>query len=350
VCVGLRAPCCMAPNMPSNLLFRLASIMRDQQQHTVSRFYLKQFTPETGDKILWQYGRDGTGPTRVSPRHATAEIHFYSVQQADGAWDNSLEKALAEVEQKTAPAIKRLTSGDTLFRGDRETIAYFIGLLLFRVSAIAEHANAENARLQTVDGAIQFLRGDRKYLERLFSKAEVYAFEQEIRDRGIGVTPIAKHHLLMLATSAPKAARTIFEMQWNVCRTCTGSYFITSDRPAFTRRPHRLLDPYPVGFQRDDLGAELGFPLSRDAYLLATWKPLPRSHTGTINRQRVRELNRRTVLSATKYVFAPEPSREISALIAEHRGFRVGYPSLLDATPYSRQRARRLRHPTAATS
>jgi hypothetical protein len=312
-------------------------VSTDQNQHTVSRFYLKQFTPKTGDKLLWQYGRDGAGPTRVSPRHATAEIHFYSVRRADGTWDDSIEKALAEIEQKAAPAIKRLTSGETLRRGDREAIAYFIGLLLFRVSAIAEHAKAENARLQTVDGAIQFLQRDRKNLERFFSKAEVDAFEQEIRDRGTGVTPVPKHHLLMLAKSTPKAAGSIFEMQWNVCRACAGSFFITSDRPAFTRRPHRLLDRYPVGFQRDDLGAELSFPLSRDAYLLATWKHLPQSHTGTINRQRVRELNRRTVLSATQYVFAPQPSPEISALVAEHRGFTVRYPSLLDAHPYRQQ-------------
>lgn len=178
--VGLRVLRRMAPKMPNNLpgAAIFAGIMSDQNQHTVSRFYLKQFTPETGDKILWQYGRDGTGPTRVSPRHATAEIHFYSVQRADGTWDDSLEKALAEIEQKAAPAVKRLTRDEILRRGDREAIACFIGLLLFRVSAIAEHAKAENARLQSVDGAIQFLRGDRKNLERFFSKAEVDAFEQ----------------------------------------------------------------------------------------------------------------------------------------------------------------------------
>ncbi len=302
-----------------------------KQQHTVSRFYLKRFAQEHGDKVLWQYGKDSTGPTRVSPRAATAEENFYSIPRPDGTWDASIEDALEKVEAKAAPALLRLERDESASGDDREIIAYFVGLLLFRVSAIANHAKEEDARFNTVEGAIQFIQKDRRLLEQIYSKDKVDDFVQELRDRGVGLTAVPKHHLGILAKSPLKAAKTICSMCWQVCRACDGHFFVTSDNPAFPRRPHRLLDPGIVGIQRDDLQVELGFPLSRGAYLLATWKPLPSSHTGTVTWLRVRELNRRTVLSATNYVFSPQPSREIEALVAEHAAFRVEHPSVINA-------------------
>jgi hypothetical protein len=311
-----------------------------KQQHTVSRFYLKRFAQERGDKVLWQFGKDGTGPTRVSPRAATAEEHFYSIPRPDGTWDASIEEALEKVEAKAAPALLRLERDESANLDDREIIAYFIGLLLFRVSAVANHAKEEDARLHTVEGAIRFIDNERSLLEQIYSKEEVDNYVQEIRDRGIGLTAVPKHHLRVLAYSPLKAAKTICLMEWEVCRACEGQFFITSDNPAFPRRPHRLFDPGIVGIQRDDLGVELGFPLSREAYLLATWKPLA-AHTGTVSRLRVRELNRRTVLSAANYVFSPQPSEEIAALVAEHAAFQVKHPSVINAPP--RRQSRHLR-------
>lgn len=302
----------------------------NQEQHTVSRFYLKGFAQESGDRILWRYGKDGTGPNRISPRDATTESHFYSVKRADGTWDISIEQKLCEIETETAPALRRLAIRETLRKGDREKIAYFVALLFFRVSAVAEHSRRDAARMQTVEGTTKFVEADRDHLERLVSKEEIDAFIEEVQERGFGVTPHEKQHLLLLGSSARKATRNLLLMQWHVCRPPQGGFFITSDNPAFARRPHSLLDPYAVGIQRDDLGVEIGFPLSRSAYLLASWKAMPARHAGAVSAQRVRELNRRTVLSATEYVFSPKRCPDIATLVAEHNTFKLKHPMLLD--------------------
>src|SRR5687767_3718539 len=99
-------------------------------QHTVPKFYLRQFTSPDGDKVLWQYSKSQPEkPARKSPRTVAAESFFYSRQLEDGSWDHSLEDSLNKVETVTAPAYMRLIQKKPLKRADRQLLAQFIGLM-----------------------------------------------------------------------------------------------------------------------------------------------------------------------------------------------------------------------------
>ena len=77
-----------------------------------------------------------------------------------------------------------------------------------------------------------------------------------------------------------------------------------------------------------DHGVELGFPLTRDAYMIASWNSL-RTASQEDHADFVCDMNFRTVLSASECVCSPEPSNEISTLVVKHAGFRVQYASVL---------------------
>jgi len=171
---------------------------------------------------------------------------------------------------------------------------------------------------------IAFIPGEKSQISRRFPAEVVQRFRDEILLRGRGVSLSPKFYLELVPLRATKYAKLITEMDWTVYRSRT-DFFVTSDNPAFARRPDSLADPGLVGLERKDLGVELGFPLSRDSLLLVHWGNLRVGYQRAAP-SRVRELNRRTILSAHEHVYSPERSNTIEALMEEHSDFRLSYP------------------------
>jgi hypothetical protein len=302
--------------------------MAGVSQHTVSRFYLKQFTATNGDRILWQYDKETQRLARKSPASATAEDHFYSVQRADGTWDDSIDDALQVGETRAAPAVRKLAAGNEIPLGERDVVGAFIGLMLLRVQGLSEHADAVRGGLLTVEETVRYVERNRAQFVGRSSDAKVDEFLSEVKSRGYGVTVPRNFHLEGLLQRAARFAHDIKIMHWTVYFAARGSFFVTSDNPAFVRRPEFPMDPYLVGIERDDLGAELGFPLSRSSFLIASWNSGTGFSIEKASKTRTHELNRRTLLSANRHIFSPEKSEAIFDLVREHAGFRLKYPTL----------------------
>ena len=108
--------------------------MVKEAQHTVSRFYLRGFTPKLGEKTFWQHNRRSRRIHRVSPSKATTSSHFYSVRLPDGNWDDSIEDWLQDIETAAAPALKSLAAGTEPDSQSRVRLAAFIGAMLYRTT------------------------------------------------------------------------------------------------------------------------------------------------------------------------------------------------------------------------
>jgi hypothetical protein len=138
-----------------------------ENQHTVPQFYLRQFTPDVGDKIIWQFSKIAQDrPRRKSPANAASESHFYSLQRDDGTWDGSLEDELSEAENNAAPAFRRLIQDGHSVARNRLVISNFIGLMYLRSKAMRDHAVAQAARIKSPQITINFIKGDFDYLSK----------------------------------------------------------------------------------------------------------------------------------------------------------------------------------------
>ena len=300
-----------------------------ENQHTVPQFYLRQFTPEHGDKILWEYAKTNpTRPSRKSPRDVAAESFFYSKQLKDGSWDHSLEDTLNKVETITAPAYKRLIENEPLKRGDRQIVAQFIGLMVMRTKGPRDAANAHVALLESPQFASDYVRLNDEALCAIYGRDKVQEFIDRVERSGQGLLMPKNFHLTHVFDRADRWGERIMQMSWTIWTARPPAFFLTSDNPAFARKPSYIKSPGIVGIDRDDLYVELGFPLSSTSFLIARWGQRGGQLLSHMNASamRVLALNTRTVLSATEHVFSPEKSSQIEALVKEHKDFRLQYP------------------------
>ncbi|HUT57135.1 MAG TPA: DUF4238 domain-containing protein, partial [Phycisphaerae bacterium] len=283
------------------------------KQHAVPKFYLRRFVPSTGEHLLWAYARDSGRARRVSPRSATAESHLYSVRGSDGSWDDTLERQLQVIESAAADPLKRLSSGRSLRAKDRECVSVLMGAMVLRVKAPRRTAEEQADSLRTPQGTLKFLE-TRSILPKILPPEVIAAYKARVLLTGRGAEVPRQFHLVNFVARAKRHGDLISKMTWNVYIASHDDFFVTSDNPAFARRPGHLLDPGLVGIGRADLGVELGFPLCRDSFLLASWRK-GTDQTAKADGKKVWELNSRTVVSALTYVFSPCRSTKLESLV-----------------------------------
>ena len=80
-----------------------------------------------------------------------------------------------------------------------------------------------------------------------------------------------------------------------------------------------------VGIDRDDLGVELGFPLSPHSFLLCDWSGPNCIEYARATPSKVRHLNYRSILGANDAVFSSVESEETELLVKTHAAFQVGF-------------------------
>lgn len=105
------------------------------RHHTVARFLLERFAVDRGKGVkVCQLDKTTGRPRQVSPRDATVEKHFYSID-IDGRRDPAVEEALGKIESVAAPLIRALEAGDLPEGQQRAELALFIAMSWLRTPA-----------------------------------------------------------------------------------------------------------------------------------------------------------------------------------------------------------------------
>jgi len=109
----------------------------------------------------------------------------------------------------------------------------------------------------------------------------------------------------------------LHKMNWTIF--VSGDHrFVTSDNPLFYDDPtHDPSSPYGVGLLSKNI--ILTFPITKELALLATWSKGKFSYSKSTNKL-VREINRRTIKSALKFVFSSEMSKGLNSIVQKHEG------------------------------
>lgn len=299
-----------------------------RKQHTVSRFYLSGFVTSAHGRIR-VFSKSGRAPYWSTPKNCGFESHFYSLPKDDGGWDTAIDDQLTEIENKAAPAVKRLIAETPISGDDRVVISNFIAIQMKRTTTIRGMADLERQRIQETENALRWIDGHRHQLEERFPREEIEAHCEKLIESGTGIELPEKYYLSHIFTGLQRLTSSIHSMRWRVEKAPIGLHFVTSDNPAFPRRREWIESPGVVGIEKDHLNVELGVPLSASAFLVCDWDGRrPPLEYCSATKSRLQHLNYRTVLSAWDCVFCPTDSEEIGNLVESNASFRVKLPPL----------------------
>lgn len=253
--------------------------------HYVPQFYLRGFTQE--DR-LWVHDRETRRSFLSQPKAIANENDLYTEE---------LEQHLAnELEDPAKAAIEALRSRRELTGSDREALARYVIALWKRVP---QGRARVVARVPEVAASLR-----KEYAEALEAAA---AADPALRDRATSrlaelhaaldkftrePPPEVWHHNLT-RDSSPIVVESLLSMCWRFL--CTDrDQLLTCDNPVFF-------------FEHEGIGkasSELTLPLSDSVALWANRRPLQGPPFLVARPVAVRELNRRTAINATRFVYS----------------------------------------------
>jgi len=259
--------------------------------HYVPKFYLKGFTETPDSEMLLVYQKGEKKPFRTQIKSIANEVGLYT---------DDLEADLAnDIEQSANPILQKLREFQSISEDEKLEFSRYMYSMWLRVP---KHFN------WTFERAPEVMSKTISKIERqLLEFAEKHPDKRQLVDQRIRqlhdapINDTEESVKEMWMKNIPVGidrppVQTLAEMEWRYFYCQDDQVFVTSDNPLF------LFESIGIGNEN----SEVTFPLDKHVVLWAKWKadtplgfhPIPRS-------QYVKEINRRTISNALKYVFSP---------------------------------------------
>lgn len=297
---------------------------KKKRHHYVPRFYLEGFVDPRNQPFIWVYEKGNSGIRKQKAENIAFEKHYYSFETAIGEKDTeTFENALADLETRIAPILQKIKDGQTLTDKEKGLFSYFIAYSMTRVPNYRK--NIEGIAGKFIKSVMKTLASDpegfeykvRKY-ERVTGKkikTPIEDFIKFILSDQIDVNVHPQFSLGMIGI-ARELAPVFYRMNWAFLKATDEYKFVTSDNPLYyfdpTYRPRAFNS---IGLMNDNV--EVYFPLSKELMLLGTWKNF-RGYFQLKNKD-VKDINRRTVIFALRFVFYSQKSQGISILVQKYK-------------------------------
>jgi hypothetical protein len=241
-------------------------------QHYVSRFYLRGFADE--NRRLAVIDR-GSGRIRATPiKRAAAQEHFYTVETEAGQQEFTVEAMLGWLENRAAPVLPKIRSGDPLDEQEREDLLVF---MTFQIVRGPDHRTIHRqlvdywAKFQAAswpkdpDGMRELLRqaSDTEPTDEDVQKAMDWAAQPDKWE----VEPHQNESIKIMLDVAQELYPALASRQWNLMEF-EEPLLVTSDRPVFHWSKPKPSDKFRgTGFANAD---EVRFPLDAWRMLILT--------------------------------------------------------------------------------
>lgn len=277
--------------------------------------------------FVWVYKKDDGAIIKSSVKDTAVHRHYYSFKTQSGTRDSqTLEKRFSEIEGSTAKIFKKIVDQQSLSNEERSLFAFFLALILTRVPNFRD--NIENATAQLMKRMSIIMASHKDHFETHIKNFERKTGEkiempvEELRQyilKGEYDVKVGNpdYSLSFMFENAKEIAPIFYEMRWAFFETTNNQYFLTSDNPLYYTDPtYKPGSFYGVGLLNKKI--EVTFPVSKNLMFLATWEG-PEGYLSS--NQKIRDIfNRRTIISAQNFVFAPENSTALSTLVQKYRG------------------------------
>jgi hypothetical protein len=269
-------------------------------QHIIPQFYLKGFASSDLSKI-WIYEKGKSSVNLLPIKTIAQEKQFY---------DEKTEKFLAnEIEGPANKVLEKIRQKLRISEKDKFVLSEYIFTFFKRVPRAKQRLIEVAPRLS----AELIAKHDEQFDElkkKKPEKSELYKEYEEISNKTLnqlGKNPQKEIWLGALIMRSKNPPRILSEMNW-IFLICDEPYlFLANDNPVFFHTSHGL----------NKRKSELTFPISSNIALLATWWTINLKYVEA-DGQLIREINRRIVANATRFVYSAKQKDWISTLIKKN--------------------------------
>lgn len=308
---------------------------RKKRHHYIPKFYLEGFIDLRNKPYLWIYEKGGKNIIKASAKDIAVEKHYFSFLNPQGRRDSeTIENALADIESRGATVFKKIFNGKALSKDDKTIFALFLSLMMTRVPnfrdniAIMLEGIIRRISLMMASHKRGFENSIRRFEQDTGTKInipieELRQFMLDETKYKIEINP--QFSLAMAMSNLDTLTRIFFDMKWTFIKATNDYKFLSGDNPLYYCDPtHDPRSFYGVGLANKNV--EVTLPLSREVALFASW----RGFSGYVQgkNSHVKNINKRTILAASRFVFASEKSDIINGLVQKYIGsapkIRVG--------------------------
>ena len=275
--------------------------------HYVPRWLLRKFEDPSKPGFVWQHDKQ---------KLTSVQASISQVAQERGYYDELTETRLNnEVERPGSKAIQSIIDGQSLDSQLLFDLIYYIAVMIRRVPFHRKWA-AEIARSNLPQSLEQSRANGYAHFQRLAAQdgfdqiwidarsAEIDAVIEKLRIK----PPVELFEQINNPFPSELMIKTLLQMTWRVLENDGPQLFLTTDNPVFFARDK--------GYALGGLEAEVNFPLSTRISLHGSYAFDRRNFFRLQVRQRtVRELNRRLISQASRFVFTHDRSPWIGKLL-----------------------------------
>jgi hypothetical protein len=323
--------------------------------HYVPRFYLRGFHDREHPRSTWVYEKGTALPRLQGIANTAAETYYYTINTPAGERRSFLEsKYLAPIEAAAAPIVEQLrTEPRPIVTPEQvEPLASFLTALFARSPLARRAAEKFFLGLATAQTKRHF-RSDRAIDEFLETHPDIPLSADEVRRLVAGIDDPSRWRLglkrdLAVALQFAHVARFypyLRDKTMSVLEGAGDPEFLTCDSPlsvfTLSRRGRAL-----VGVGIGQPNAEVVLPLCPTRALRLAYRQQPVRQRVSV--AVVRDINRRIIYQAQRYVYASRKSKRIGAFVAkwfeEREEFKVD-PRAMAAYAERFARTRRSRRP-----
>ncbi|MFH2144830.1 MAG: DUF4238 domain-containing protein [Candidatus Omnitrophota bacterium] len=299
--------------------------MVKKKHHYIPVFYLKGFTDTASGSCLWVYNKNGEKIFASTPKGIAYENDYFSFIDKSGGKDSeSFENWIAGVENATSRTINKICSRDILTIEEKKSFAIFVAMMLLRTPN--SRKNIEDMYAQMRKQQSIHLASNRKAFESMIERYQQKTGQnisvdiEELRksiinfDEHFTITVETLASLQMIIPLMQDLASVFWRMKWVFLKTKGDHKFLTGDNPLSYGTPNLI---YPVGLGHVDIQVTL--PLSKEIAAFGSWQLREDCKYVQASNQDVKGINRNTVISAHRFVFASKKSETLKRLVKKYQ-------------------------------
>ena len=269
--------------------------------HILPQHYLQQFASPSNSKDVWRYDIHSREFKLLPIKNVAMSNDFYSAE--DERWLSE------EIEGPAQYGLQRLRDRQPLDFESRCKIAAYLDSMIKRVPRTRRKLLGTDPRLKP--RALEMIRTE---LEGWASSCDMTPEELSLHlddwESGKGDTPLTlKNDIVRHQWASSRIIHAVFLMAWTMIASHGPDRFVTGDNAVF------IHDGYGLGNPE----SEFSVPLSTDVALHGSWPHSNRSNLTyvTASPALVKEINRRTVFLAERFVYCHREEPWIPRLAAE---------------------------------